>query len=106
MSILQREDAAVVGQSRMPDLQPFISKKVKISILDKDGEEQAPFVLKMIQKVAPCPDNTHLRIYFDHRTFLAVPLTSKISQNEDEWSAYDQQMDLQYVIRKVSDFHD
>jgi hypothetical protein len=95
-----------VEHIKVEDLKSFVLEKVKVSVHDTTGEEQAPFVSKTIQKLELCPDNTHLRIYFDHLHFLAVPLTSKISMKTSEWSAYDLQTGLQYVIRKERDFHD
>ncbi|KAA9022610.1 hypothetical protein [Niallia endozanthoxylica] len=85
---------------KMEDLQPFISQKVMVAILDKDGEEQAPFVPKEIQKLELCPDHTHLRIYFDRRHFFAIPLTASVSLAENAWTAFDQQSQLYYVIKK------
>lgn len=100
MYTLQREGVAAVELIKINDLQSFVLEKVQIAILDQDGEDQASFVSKTIQKLELCPDNTHLRIYFDRRTFFAIPLTSTVSRNEDEWSAYDGQSGLQYVVRK------
>ncbi|WP_428910609.1 hypothetical protein [Niallia sp. Krafla_26] len=91
---------------KIEDLQTYVLEKVQVAILDKDGEEQAPFISKTIQKIQPCPDHTHLRIYFDSRTFFAIPLTSTVSRNENEWSAFDQQSGLRYVVRKESENHD
>lgn len=91
---------------KVEDLQSFVSKKVKVSILDTSGEEQAPFLSKTIQKLEICPDNTHLRIYFDRLNFLAVPMTSRVSMNHSVWSACDDQAGLEYVIRKECDSHD
>lgn len=84
----------------MEDLQSFVSEKVMVAILDQDGEERAPFVPKEIQKLEVCPDHTHLRIYFDSRHFFAVPLTACVTLTENEWTAYDQQSQLNYVIKK------
>jgi hypothetical protein len=84
----------------MKDLQSFVSEKVMVAILDKDGEEQAPFVPKEIQKLELCPDHTHLRIYFDSRHFFAVPLTASVMFDENKWTAFDQQSELYYVIKK------
>lgn len=84
----------------MEDLQSFVFEKVMVAILDKDGEEQAPFVPKEIQKLELCPDQTHVRIYFDSRNFFAVPLTATVSIAENAWIAYDQQSELHYVIKK------
>lgn len=95
-----------MGHIKIEDLQSYLFKKVEVAILDKDGEDQAPFVLKTIQKLESCPDNTHLRIYFDQRTFFAIPFTSTVFKNENEWSAYDQESGLQYVVRKERVNHD
>jgi len=84
----------------MEDLQPFVSQKVMVAILDRDGEEQAPFVPKEIQRLERCPDHTHLRIYFDRRNFFAIPLTASVSLAENAWTAFDQQSQLYYVIKK------
>lgn len=85
---------------KLEELQSFVLKKVKISILDKEGEEQAPFVSKIIQRLELCPDKTHLRIYFDYRTFFAVPLTASVTLAKNAWTAFDQQSQLYYVIKK------
>lgn len=91
---------------KIGDLQSYVLEKVQVAILDREGEDQAPFVSKTIQKLEFCPDNTHLRIYFDYRTFFAIPLTSTFSKNEYEWSAYDKQSGLRYVVRKEREKHD
>ncbi|WP_071396268.1 hypothetical protein [Bacillus tuaregi] len=91
---------------KMEDLQSFISKKVIVAILDKEGEEQAPFVPKEIQRLEICPDQTHLRIYFDLRQFFAVPLTANVSLADNAWTAYDQQSELYYVIKKEREQND
>lgn len=84
-------------------LEPFVSKKAEVAILDQQQNDQAPFVKKTITKTGLCPDGTHLRIYFDDRYFFAVPLTAKVIQDEFEWIAYDQYAGLNYVIRRESD---
>ncbi|WP_338471552.1 hypothetical protein R4Z10_01920 [Niallia sp. XMNu-256] len=91
---------------KIEDLQSYVLEKVQVAILDKEGEEQAPFISKTIQKLELCPDHTHLRIYFDRLTFFAIPLTSTVSKIENEWSAYDDQSGLQYVVRKECENHD
>ena len=106
MYTLQREGVAAVEHIKIEDLQSFCLEKVQVAILDQAGENQAPFVSKTIQKLELCPDNTHLRIYFDQRTFFAIPLTSTVSRNENEWSAYDGQSGLKYVVRKECGNHD
>jgi hypothetical protein len=51
-----------------------------------------------------CPDGTHIRYYFDDIYFLAVPLTSEVSQSENQWSAFDQESGLTYTVKKVQVF--
>jgi hypothetical protein len=106
MYTLQREGAAAVEHVKIDDLQSYLFEKVQVAILDKDGEDQAPFVTKTIQKLQLCPDNTHLRIYFDQYAFFAIPLTATVTRNEFDWSAYDGQSGLQYVVRKERVNHD
>ena len=85
----------------MDALQSFVSETVEVAILDKQGGDIAPFVRKTVQKLEICPDHTHQRIYFDKIHFFAVPLNSKITLTNTEWSAYDHEVELQYIIRKV-----
>ncbi|CAH0180808.1 hypothetical protein SRABI134_01495 [Peribacillus sp. Bi134] len=98
----QREDAIPVEHIKIEDIQPLISEKASVAILDDDGQGKAPFVSKTIVKVKLCPDITHLRIYFDDINFFAVPLISNVTKNENEWSAFDENARLQYVIRRES----
>ncbi|WP_077620540.1 hypothetical protein [Bacillus sinesaloumensis] len=83
-------------------LESFILEKVEVSILDKDGEDKAPFVKKNIRKTELCPDGTHLRIYFDRLQFFAVPLTAEVAISDEFWSAFDQETGLTYVVKKGS----
>ncbi|MDZ5471605.1 hypothetical protein SM124_07570 [Bacillus sp. 31A1R] len=85
----------------LESLQEYVSTAVDISIQDKNGEEKAPYIRKSLVKLETCPDDTHLRIFFDHKRFFAVPLTSKVTMNKDEWIAFDTFSELYYVIRKV-----
>lgn len=85
----------------MEDLQDFVSVPVEVAILDEHGGEKAPFVKKTIKRLGLCPDQTHLRIYFDDVYFLAVPLDSKVRKTNLEWSAIDAGGNLHYKIRKV-----
>ncbi|GLB59466.1 hypothetical protein NCCP133_15990 [Cytobacillus sp. NCCP-133] len=78
----------------------FVMQNVQVAILDEEGNDKAPFVSKIIQKTGLCPDGTHLRIYFDHMNFFAVPLTSAVEASEKEWAAFDQDAGLKYVIKK------
>ncbi|WP_253701185.1 hypothetical protein [Bacillus sp. FJAT-29814] len=79
----------------------FSGASVEIAILDQEGGDQAPAVRKSIQKVQLCPDGTHIRLYFDHMYFLAVPLSSQVSESDRLWSAYDADSGLTYTVKKV-----
>jgi hypothetical protein len=84
-------------------LDSFITAQITVSIKDvaDDAEPQnAPEVLKKLAKIEPCPDNTHLRFFFDHVTFLAIPFTSKTTCSEEEFHAFDAEENLHYYIRK------
>ncbi len=81
------------------DLENCIGSSVKVCIHGEEGEDMAPWLDKKVKKLANCPDNTHLRIYFDNHYFFAVPFTSEVKQTETEWSAYDQKAGLYYVIK-------
>lgn len=88
-------------QIKLDALKPFVSMPVEVAILDTQGGEQASFVPKVVKKLELCPDQTHLRIYFDHFKFFAIPIESEVIQNDKEWSAIDANSELQYIIRKV-----
>jgi hypothetical protein len=81
------------------DLQKFIGSTVQVRIHGRENEDQAPWVNRKISKVAPCPDETHLRIYFDKYFFFAVPMNCSVVKDEQEWSAHDHIAGLYYVIR-------
>lgn len=85
----------------MEELQRFVNAPAEVSILDKEGQDQAPFVKKDIKKVVLCPDGTHVRIYFDHLHFFAVPLTSSVIQSENAWKAKDSESGLSYIIKTL-----
>jgi hypothetical protein len=93
-----------VESINLDQLQRFAGAKVDIKIQDTDGGDQAPAIQKMVKKVQLCPDKTHIRFYFDDFYFLAVPLASKISETETEWSALDQESGLHYHFKKVQVF--
>lgn len=82
-------------------LKSIISKPVEIAILDEESEEQPSFLKKIVNKIEMCPDKTHVRIYFDHVTFFAIPVISTITKFKNEWRAYDGISGLYYVIREV-----
>ncbi|MDP4083360.1 MAG: hypothetical protein Q8934_01970 [Bacillota bacterium] len=83
------------------DLQRFINTPVEIFIQDAEGGDQAPSVKKNIKKIQLCPDETHIRFYFDDFYFLAVPIASDIIETETEWSTIDQDSGLNYHFKKV-----
>ncbi len=84
----------------MIDLEKFVAEPVELCIYGKEGEDRAPAVKRKIFKLAFCPDNTHIRIYFDKHFFIAVPLTGSVYQNGQEWTAYDEKSALYYSIKK------
>ncbi|MEH7225114.1 hypothetical protein V7112_14990 [Bacillus sp. JJ1566] len=86
--------------TEIKSLESFILEDVEVAILDKDGEDLAPFVKKAVFKTELCPDKTHLRIYFDRLRFFAVPLTAEVAISDDIWSAFDPQSGLTYVVKK------
>lgn len=88
-----------MGTTEIEKIESFISYRAEVAILDQPGEDQAPFVKKTIMKTGLCPDKTHLRIYFDDKYFFAVPLKADVRMSENEWSAYDHETGLNFVIR-------
>ncbi|PLR83612.1 hypothetical protein CVD25_17315 [Bacillus canaveralius] len=84
----------------LEELRRFVSVPVAVGIQDDQGDEKAPFIRKTIQKIEICPDETHLRIYFDSFHFFAVPLTANVIQTEQEWSAFDRESGLYYLLKK------
>jgi hypothetical protein len=90
-----------VGHIKIEELQSFVAVPVEVAILDEEGGERAPFVSKTVKKLELCPDQTHLRIYFDDFYFFAVPLHANVNQTENLWSAFDSDSELRYTIRKV-----
>lgn len=82
------------------DLERFLGEKIEVAIHDAETDTQPPWIEKQIKKLELCPDETHLRIYFDTFYFFAIPLTSSVSQSDDDWSAYDLESGLYYLIRK------
>jgi hypothetical protein len=82
------------------DVERFFGEEIEVAIHDAETNMQPPWVEKKIKKLELCPDGTHLRIYFDTFYFFAVPLSSDVSQSDMDWSAYDQNSGLYYLIRK------
>jgi hypothetical protein len=82
------------------ELQRFVGETMEIAIEDKQGGDQAPKIKKTIKKIQLCPDQTHVRFYFDAMYFLAVPLISNVTQSEVTFSAYDLESGLTYTFQK------
>lgn len=91
----------LVGVIDIQSIQHFISVPVSVAIQSNEGE-QAQFVRKTIQKIEWCPEQTHIRIYFDHFNFFAIPASSQTQQTDLQWSAFDAEGQLFYLIRKES----
>jgi hypothetical protein len=90
-----------VESINLEDLKRFTGGPVEITIRDAEGGDQAPPVNKKIKKVQLCPDETHIRFYFDDYYFLAVPLASDVIETETEWSAFDPESGLHYIVKIV-----
>ena len=86
------------------DLQHFVGVPVEIVIQDTMVRDQAPAVQKTVKRIQLCPDETHIRFYFDDFYFLAVPLASQIKEIGTEWSAFDEESGLHYHFKKVQVF--
>jgi hypothetical protein len=89
---------------KLEDVNRFVGIPVEIAIQDAEGGEQAPAVKKVIKKVQFCPDGTHIRFYFDHFYFLAVPISSQVRESEEQWAAFDSESGLTYTVKKVQVF--
>jgi hypothetical protein len=97
-----KDVGAAVQGINIEDLKIFVNQTVELSIQDYAGEEQAaPFIKKSLVKVGLCPDETHVRIYFDDKNFFAIPRASQVTVSEKEWVAFDEASKLYYIIRKV-----
>lgn len=82
------------------DVERFLGENIEVAIHDAETDMQPPWVEKKIKKLELCPEGTHLRIYFDTFYFFAVPLNSNICVSDVDWSAYDEESRLYYLIRK------
>ncbi|ETI70596.1 hypothetical protein [Neobacillus vireti] len=89
---------------KVEDVKRFVGGTVEIVIHDAEGGDQAPAVRKTVKKVQLCPDSTHIRFYFDDFYFLAVPLSSRVSESDEQWSAFDPESGLTYTVKKVQVF--
>jgi hypothetical protein len=90
----------VVVVGLIKDLESFLGEKIEVAIHDAETDWQPPWVEKEIKNLEICPDRTHLRIYFDTLQYFAVPLKSSVSLSDVNWSAYDVESGLYYLIRK------
>ncbi|MFK9095141.1 hypothetical protein [Bacillus salipaludis] len=86
---------------KIEDVKRFVGGPVEIIIHDDDGGDQAAAVKKTVKKVQYCPDETHIRFYFDDYYFLAVPRSNRVSETGEKWSASDAESGLTYTIRKA-----
>lgn len=77
----------------------YVSEPVELAIYEKEVRG-IPWMSQRIKKVKPCPDCTHLRLYFDDFHFLAVPFNSLVSFTNDTWTTFDADSRLYYGIRK------
>ncbi|MCK6259071.1 hypothetical protein LCY76_21095 [Fictibacillus sp. KIGAM418] len=55
---------------------------------------------RYIEKIKPCPDRTHIRLYFDGYHFLAISADCEIMATDEGLTAYDPVGCLYYEIRK------
>jgi len=89
------------------ELENFVSIPIKLTIHGSEEEDRPVWMEKKIQSVRLCPDGTHVRLYFDHHHFIAVPKESEIIRQKHEWSAYDEKSSLRYLIKKEGGgYHD
>ncbi|WP_419954164.1 hypothetical protein ACN6MT_28555 [Neobacillus niacini] len=85
----------------LEELRGLVRASVEITVHDQQGSDQAPAINKKIEKIEYCPDKTHIRFYFDHFNFIAVPLASNMAHSETMFSASDTESGLTYTFRKV-----
>src|SRR5574342_562662 len=103
---LKRKDAEAVESIDIEALEVFAAGDVSVAILGEQGEETPPSFKKTIKRMENCPDGTHLRIYFDDFYFFAVPLISEVVFSDEQWTAYDKESGLYYVIKRESESHE
>jgi hypothetical protein len=78
----------------------FIGQSMRITICGGEGEEIAPAVTKPLHHVGLCPDQTHIRLYFNELQFVAIPVDSEWSEASEQVTAYDTEGKLTYMIQK------
>jgi hypothetical protein len=79
----------------------LIEKLIQISIIDMADHpetEKTPVIRKVLNRVQACPDNTHVRLFFDQTSFLAIPFSCKSICNDSEFHAFDLEAGLHYHI--------
>lgn len=101
--IQYRRGAIFVSHINIKDVEPFISESVGVSIYDETWTDQSPLRSEKIEKVELCPNNTHLRIYFNQKNFFAIPRTANVSITESSWVAFDKDSGLHYVLKSECD---
>lgn len=84
------------------DLKSFISEDVGVTIYDQTWTDQSPLRSETVHKVEVCPQNSHIRIYFNEKKFFAVPKTSKVKITASSWTAVDEASGLHYVVKRRS----
>lgn len=85
------------------DVTPFARENVGVTIYDETWTAQSPLRSEKISHVSYCPNETHLRIYFNERNFFAIPREAKVTTRDNKWTAYDEVSRLHYVIERGND---
>lgn len=77
-------------------LKRYLNSPIELSIRGALEEEQAPLFRKRFFQIAPCSEGTHLKFYFDAKTFVAVPIDCRMNWNDEQFIAYDKDKQLEY----------
>jgi hypothetical protein len=93
-----RKAAPAVVKEWKDLLEPYLQRSVTISIFGEDGEDQAPPVRKILHKIECSPEGTHVELFFDTITFIAIPLRAKITAEEKQVTAFDTVSKLHYRV--------
>jgi hypothetical protein len=78
--------------------EPYLLRTVTISIFGEDGEDKAPSVQKILHKVERSPEGTHVELFFDTITFIAIPLRAEITVEANQVTAFDPVSKLHYRV--------
>lgn len=89
-----------MAQIQIESLNQFIATNVGITIYDDTWTDQSPLRSEKVKKVTYCPNETHIRVYFNERQFFAIPRTAKVTETSASWTAIDEEGGLHYVIQK------